>query len=63
MSSLRRRGRRFALTLFGPFALMALVLAAAGIYGVLAGGQSRKSVALGGRTAGNILKLVVAGMT
>ena len=61
--------RRFALVLFESFALIALVLAAAGIYGVLSGSVSERLHDIGvrfalGASRTNILKLVVKqGMT
>jgi ABC-type antimicrobial peptide transport system permease subunit len=56
--------RRFALTIFEAFALVALILAAAGIYGVLAGSVVERRHEIGvraalGATHGNILGLVL----
>jgi putative ABC transport system permease protein len=56
--------RRFALILFEAFALTALVLAAAGIYGVLAGGVAERTREIGvhsalGASRGRIIALVV----
>jgi ABC-type antimicrobial peptide transport system permease subunit len=61
--------RRFALILFEAFALAALVLAAAGIYGVMSGNVAERTREIGMRSAlgasrANILGLVVRqGMT
>jgi len=61
--------RRFALILFEAFGLVALVLAATGIYGVLSGSVTEHMREIGlrsalGATRGNILALVVRqGMT
>ncbi len=61
--------RRFSLILFEAFALAALVLAAAGIYGVLSGSVAERTREIGLRAAlgasrGNILALILRqGMT
>ncbi|HKD45090.1 MAG TPA: ABC transporter permease [Candidatus Angelobacter sp.] len=56
--------RRFALILFEAFGILALVLAAVGIYGVLSGGVNERMRELGvrsalGATRGHILALVL----
>jgi ABC-type antimicrobial peptide transport system permease subunit len=56
--------RRFILAMFGAFAIAALVLAAAGIYGVLAGSVAERTREIGvrsvlGATRASIVGLVV----
>ena len=56
--------RRFALIVFEAFALAALVLAAAGLYGVVSGSVAERTREIGvrsalGATRGNILGLVL----
>src|SRR5208337_2117789 len=72
MSSLVDRSeaeRRFVLTLFEAFGLVALILAATGIYGVLSGSVNERTREMGvraalGATRGDILALVIRqGMT
>jgi ABC-type antimicrobial peptide transport system permease subunit len=58
------RPRRFVFVLFQVFAVVALLLAAAGIYGVLAGSVTERTREIGIRSAlgasrGGLLKLVV----
>ncbi len=54
--------RRFAMVLFEAFALAALVLAAAGIYGVLSGGVTERTREIGVRSALGASRGAILGM-
>jgi putative ABC transport system permease protein len=58
------KGRRFSLALLGTFAVLALALAAVGIYGLISFSTSRRAHEIGvrmalGAQAGDILKMIV----